>query len=139
MAVNFEPVHKLTDNNLVVEVYRASADRGPPIYSVRIGKEITKKNERGESETFIAPHIRVYQDRACITQAQLEAPFADKLSVMLRQAEDWIVADMAEHHEYYLARRREYEQDMEARGKLKTRHTGKTERDREKRRHRASS
>jgi hypothetical protein len=138
MGANFDPVHRVEDQGLVVEVYRAPSDRGPPVYSVRIGKEITKL-EDGEQKTFIAPHIRIYQDRACITHAQLERPFALLLSGLLQQAEDWIVADMSEGHEYYLARKREHEQEMEARGKIKTRRTGKTERDREKRRHRQAA
>jgi hypothetical protein len=141
MALIFgtKPAHRVTDGVLVVEVFcgeTSGRSSGPPVYSVRVGKEVTRKKEDGSLEAFVAPHIRVYQDRGCMTEARIESPFAAKLSALLHDAEDWIQRDMSLRYEAYLEERREWEQDEAGRGRPKTRRTGKTERDREKRRNR---
>lgn len=138
-VINKEPTQRFQDGDLVVEVYRADPigyRSGPGYYSVRIGKELEKTMEDGSRQKIVVPHIRIYQDRKSLAQARLERPVAEPLTRLLEQAESWILAEMAERHEEYLAGRRLQEQEAVERGKLKTRRTGKTERDREKRRHR---
>lgn len=136
-----DPTESFSDGSLVVEVFRGTDDRSSrPVYSVRAGKRVEKRNDQGEvTETFVAPFIRVFQDRGSLAQARIQAPFARSLGELLLAAEDWILLDMQRAHEEYLEQRREREQTDSSRGIRPTRRTGKTERDREKRRRRQSA
>lgn len=134
-----DPTETFTDGALVVEAYRGNDDRtGRSVYSVRVGKQVEKKNEAREVvETYVAPFIRVYQDQRSLAQVRLQAPFAAALTALLHRAEDWILEDMGRQHEMRLERMRERERFDTERGIRPVRRTGKTERDREKRRYRA--
>src|SRR5690242_15094258 len=113
-----EPTSSFSDGALVAEVFRGTDDRGGrPVYSVRTGKRVEKRNDKGEvTETFVAPFIRVYQDRHSLAQARIEAPFALALGDLLLQAEEWIRFDMQVQHEQYLEQRRAREQTDSSRG-----------------------
>jgi len=116
-----------------VEISTAPARGSEVLYSFRIGRIITDRNSPTPIEKFI-PHIRANKDRTSMVHVGLETPFALIISTLLENAEEWIVTDMAQRHDTDIDNRIEKEQKNANFGKTVTKVTGKTERNRNKKR-----
>jgi hypothetical protein len=133
MAVIWTVVKVLEKDGYGVEVSHSIGRYDESVYSVRAGRFVRKE---GVAELVLMPFMRAERDRSVLSQATLRAPFAEVIGKLLAEAEEYILIQLRAEHEQYLENRRDRELEDDARGKPRTRHTGKTERNRERRRER---
>jgi len=125
---------KDTVTGYAVEISTAPARGNELQYSFRIGR-LVKQQGTGQApgpEKFI-PHIRAHKDRSSMVHVGLETPFVTILTTLLEEAEEWITSDMAARHDEDIEARIVKETKQAGFGQKETKRTGKTERNRNKR------
>ena len=115
----WKTVHTIEgENDLVVQIQRLGDYK--PRYSFKIGRYL----EGRDGDRYVGAYAPVWINA-------VETIVADRTPVKLAaMAVDWIEGDAAQYADNYLAKR-EYDDDT---GRRTTKHTGKTDRDREKKR-----
>jgi len=113
-----------------VEVSTSPGKFNEPQYSFRVGQMVSRQDK---TEHF-SVHMRASKDRSSMVHVNLRQPFAEALTRLLNEAQEWIVTEMAIRHDSDIEARIEKEQRSANFGQQKTRHTGKTEKNRNKRR-----
>jgi hypothetical protein len=94
----------------------------------RFSLEIGRANDDGK----LIRHFGIFVD-VINGKCHLRESIADKVAAVIREAEQWALDMSQQQEDEIIAARIEKEQSDANRGKAPTRHTGKTERDRAKR------
>jgi hypothetical protein len=127
---NWTVAKVFTDGNgYAVEVSTTPGRRGELLYSVRCGQMIERNGF-----TSLSFNIRAAKDPSSMVHVGLAKPFAEALATLLGQAQEWIVTELAIQHDSDIDARIVREAKQADWGKPKTKVTGKTERNRAKRR-----